>query len=86
MRVFGKAAHYPRYYLPSSRTYLKRDFPGSGVRAFADDTAMVLDDIEMLPYVLELFETYATFSNLKLNLKKQWSYHYITPIWKMKNV
>ena len=39
-------------------------------RAFADDTALVLRDTLQLGSVLEIFDQYAEFSNLKLNLGK----------------
>ena len=46
------------------------DFPEGAVRAFADDTAMIIDDVADLSRVLDLFAQYGAFSNLKLNLKK----------------
>ena len=49
---------------------LAADFPGCGTRAFADDTAMVIDDLKLLPEIFELFQEYEGFSKLGLNLKK----------------
>ena len=49
---------------------LASEFPGCGIRAFADDTAMVIDDIALLPKIMDLFKEYEGFSHLGLNLKK----------------
>eukprot|EP00969_Alexandrium_andersonii_P172411 7621376-Alexandrium_andersonii.AAC.1 len=40
------------------------------VLAFADDAAVILQDYHDLPRIMAIFEEYATFSNLKLNLAK----------------
>ena len=50
---------------------LVRHLDGAGeLRAFADDTALVLRDTLQLSSVLEIFDQYAEFSNLRLNLGK----------------
>ena len=49
---------------------LKLIFPDAGVHAFADDTGVVIDDIMLLPRILDIFQVYAGFSNLHLNLSK----------------
>ena len=49
---------------------LASDFPECGTRAFADDTAMVIDDLKLLPKIFDLFKEYEGFSKLGLNLKK----------------
>jgi hypothetical protein len=38
--------------------------------AFADDTAIVIDDMKILPRIVKIFEEYAGFSNLGLSLCK----------------
>ena len=52
---------------------LQQELPNSTIRAFADDTAMVIDDMRLLAQIIAIFEEYAGFSNLGLNLKKRWS-------------
>ena len=54
---------------------LQQELPSSTIRAFADDTAMVINDMRLLPQISAIFEEYAGFSNLGLNLKKRWSFH-----------
>ena len=49
---------------------IAKKFPGCGLRAFADDTAMVVDDVNLLPAIFKLFKEYEGFSHLGLNLKK----------------
>ena len=50
---------------------LAHRLPGRMVRAFADDTAMVLRDMnEDLPRVQEVFDTFGRVSNLDLNIGK----------------
>jgi hypothetical protein len=49
---------------------LQQEFPDSTIRAFADDTAIVIHDMKLLPRILSIFEEYAGFSNLGLNLSK----------------
>ena len=34
---------------------------------------MVINDMRLLPQIIAIFEEYAGFSNLGLNLKKRWS-------------
>jgi hypothetical protein len=50
---------------------LQQEFPDSTIKAFADDTAMVIDDMRLLPRIIKIFKEYAGFSNLGLNLKKK---------------
>ena len=50
---------------------LQQVFPDSVIRAFADDTAMVIKDMRLLPRIIGIFEEYFGFSNLELNLKKR---------------
>ena len=50
---------------------LQQKFPDSVIRAFADDTAMVIKDMRLLPRIMDVFEEYFGFSNLELNLKKR---------------
>ena len=57
---------------------LQQELPNSTIRAVADDTAMVIDDMRLLPRIIAIFEEYAGFSNLGLNLKKPWSSHWPT--------
>ena len=49
---------------------LASEFPECDTRAFADDTAMVIDDLKLLPRIFEIFKEYEGFSKLGLNLKK----------------
>ena len=49
---------------------LQQELPNSTIRAFAADTAMVIDDMRLLPRIIAIFEEYAGFSNLGLNLNK----------------
>ena len=49
---------------------LDRFFPGDMTRAYADDTAMVLQDINSLKDVAKEFDKYAEVSGLKLNIAK----------------
>jgi hypothetical protein len=49
---------------------LQQKLPQSTIRAFADDTAIVIDDMRLLPRIIKIFEEYAGFSNLGLNLSK----------------
>ena len=49
---------------------LQQELPNSTIRAFADDTAMVIDDMRLLPRIIAIFEEYAGFPNLGLNLNK----------------
>jgi hypothetical protein len=55
---------------------LQQQFPEATIRAFADDTAIVIDDMTLLPRIFKIFEDYAGFSNLGLNLKK----HVVIPL------
>ena len=51
---------------------LQQELANSTIRAFADDTAMVITDMRLLPpQIITSFEEYAGFSNLGLNLKKR---------------
>ena len=58
---------------------LAQDCPDCLVRAFADDTAMVIPDFfNSGPRVISIFHNYETFSGLKLNLAKT----IVIPLWK----
>ena len=52
------------------RTVNNRFGDVSFLRAFADDTALVVKDLSILPEVFDMFRRYGGFSNLHLNYKK----------------
>ena len=49
---------------------IERHFPDCMLRAYADDTVMVLPHFRQLEQILQLFQEFASISGLKLNLKK----------------
>ena len=57
---------------------LNRDFPNCMVRAFADDTAMVLSNFDsQASAAMRLFRQYGSFSGLHLNMPKT----VVMPLW-----
>ena len=54
------------------------DSPSAMTRAYADDTAMVVEDFfEMGPAILQTFDEFETFSGLQLNMRKT----LVVPLW-----
>ena len=49
---------------------LARTFPDDIIRAYADDTAMVISDTKKCALIAKIFDEYGRISGLKLNLKK----------------
>ena len=49
---------------------LDRLIPDAMTRAYADDTAMILQSMSDLPHVAKIFDEYGTISGLELNLAK----------------
>ncbi len=48
---------------------LSRTWPDALVTAFADDAAIILENIDDLPRVMKLFREYEAFSGLALNIR-----------------